>query len=106
MAWCFGDLDTGEGQDAPTVSESAVKRLVGRLLCWWFGCYRHENDPAPPGYAHCVRCDGIVPYSDEVGDTRHNRAKDWCRWYLFRKWWPEKCEHGKRWRCNEEHLPF
>lgn len=80
-----------------------------RLRCWWFGCEAHPQDPAPPEYLHCMYCDSVLDYSDMVGDTRHNRAKAFATYWLWRKWWPMKCPCcGGRWRHNEtqDHLPF
>ena len=78
-----------------------------RLICWWFGCRKHDMDPAPPEYAECVRCGCIVPYADMAGGTRHRRFTSWCNWWLFRKWWPEKCGFcGKRFGNHYDCLPF
>ena len=77
--------------------------------CWWFGCETHPDDSAPPEYAQCMRCRGIVSYADLVGDTRHNRAKSLARYWLLRKWMPAKCCCcGGRWKHDEsmDHLPF
>lgn len=96
-----------EAKERELRSNSAVERLVSRLLCWWFGCYQHEDDPAPPEYAHCVRCDGIVSYADMVGDTKHNRSTYFLKYWCFRKWWPAKCgDCGRRFGCHEDCLPF
>lgn len=79
------------------------------LRCWWFGCEPHPQDPAPPEFLECYRCGGIVDYGDLVGYTRHERAKDWAHYWMFRKWWPKKCfDCGHRWKCDEtkDHIPF
>ena len=92
-------------------SERRVDRLVSRARCWWFGC-----EPHPQEYCHrsddwrtCIHCGQEVLYGDLVGDTRHNRAKKWARYWLWRKWWPEKCSDcGGRWAHDNtrDHLPF
>jgi len=81
-----------------------------KLLCWWFGCYVHEQDPRPVNEATCARCDGYVEYSDLVGDTRHERLMSFLRG-IVRKVWPRKCRDcGHRFKCDErvEHddIPF
>ena len=79
------------------------------LHCWWFGCESHPQDPAPPEYLECARCGGIVPYSDAVEDTRHNRFKGWANYWLLRKWIPKKCpDCGGRWSHDDsiDHIPF
>lgn len=78
------------------------------LKCWLTGCEKHPQD-YDPEHAECVRCGGIVSYSDMVGDTRYNRIKEWCNYWLFRKWIPAKCwSCGRRYKCDEsdEHIPF
>ena len=92
-------------------SKRRVDRLVSRARCWWFGC-----EPHPQEYCHrgddwltCMHCGRETPYGDLVGDTRHNRAKAWARYWLWRKWWPEKCSDcGGRWTHDDtrDHLPF
>ena len=64
---------------------------VSRLRCWWYGCEQHPQDSAPPDHATCMHCARNVPYGDMVGDTRHNHAKDWLSYWLWRKWCPAKC---------------
>ena len=96
---------------SPASNGSDLERLVSRLWCWWFGCESHPQDPAPPEYAHCMRCDECVTYGDMVGDTRHNRFKDWLRRHSWRRLWPKKCaDCGNRFKCDEsvEHddIPF
>ena len=80
------------------------------IRCWWFGCDIHSEDPTPVEYVRCYHCDQPVSYSDMVGDTRHRRVADWCNYWLFRKWWPKRCEDcGRKWRaCDEsiDHIPF
>lgn len=90
-----------------------IYALVIRFRCWWFGCEYDEEDEdsyMPIEYMACKHCGGSAKYSDLVGDTRHNRFKAWCYYWLFRKWWPAKCEKcGRRWReCDwdEDHIPF
>lgn len=73
-----------------------------KLLCWWFGCHPRPHSFYGARYEICWRCGEEVPYSDLVGDTRHNRAKQWANYWLFRKWFPERCRAcGRRWKCNE-----
>jgi len=77
------------------------------IKCWWFGCEPHPQDPAPPEYITCDRCGENVGYGDLVGDTRHNRFKSWCNYYLFRKWIPEKCKScEKRYGNHDNCIPF
>lgn len=94
---------------ASVASEHRLDRPVSRLRCWWFGCEADPQDHAPPEYAKCMHCGQAVPYSDAVGDTRHNYAKAWARYWLWRKWWPERCAYcGGRWTHDEtkDHVPF
>lgn len=96
---------------ASAASEHRLDRLVSRARCWWFGCeahpqeYCHRNDD----WLTCMHCGREVPYGDLVGDTRHNRAKAWVHYWLWRKWWPARCPTcGGRWACDktQDHLPF
>lgn len=92
-----------------TQAARPLDRMVVRLRCWWLGCEQHPHDSAPPEYATCIHCGECVPYGDMVGDTRHNRAKAWARYWLWRKWWPAKCSDcGGRWQhdATRDHLPF
>lgn len=69
-------------------------RMVVRLRCWWYGHEQHPQDSAPPESATCMHCGDCVPYSDMVGDTRHNRLIDrwhWLKWTLVRRYLPRKC---------------
>lgn len=77
------------------------------LYCWWFGCEPHPQDPSE--YPSCIRCGYDVSYGDMVGDSRHQRAKD----FMYRAWrtiWPKKCSAcGRRYKpCDEsiDHIPF
>ena len=82
---------------------------IKNIRCWWFGCEPHPQDPTDPEFLECMHCDEIISYGDMVGDTRHNRFKEWCNYYLFRKWWPEKCSScGHRFKCDDDvdHIPF
>jgi hypothetical protein len=74
------------------------------LICWYFGCEQHPQDPSPPEVAYCWRCNRYVDYGDTVGDTRHNRFKSWLKGL-----WPRKCQDcGHRFKCDEsvDHIPF
>jgi len=81
------------------------------LLCWWFGCERHEQDWRPYEEQTCMRCDGYIEYSDRVGDTRHKRFKD-ALLSAYRTVVPSKCRDcGRRWRkCDDavfhDDIPF
>lgn len=80
-------------------------------LCNWFGCKGPGFDPddfLPRSGSLCVRCGEEIPYGDLVGDTRHNRTARRLAYWLFRKWWPEKCTCGKRFAHEETDrcLPF
>ncbi len=84
-----------------------LKRFVLRPVCWWFGCEIHPDDPAPPEYALCVRCDRPVPYGHMVGDTWHRKTTYFLNYWCFRKWWPTKCgDCGRRFGSHEDCLPF
>lgn len=88
---------------------SAVERFVVRQICWWFGCAPHPQDTAPPDELECMHCGMNVPYSDMVGDTRHNRTIGWLRYWLWRRWIPAKCyacgaRFGHRENCDG--VPF
>lgn len=77
------------------------------LRCWWFGCdpdlEKPVDEPIP-----CLRCGAHdVTYDVLVGDTRHNRAKDFLRYWLLRKWFPERCPCcKKRYGDHPKCLPF
>ena len=82
------------------------KRVFVKIKCWWFGCIQHPQDPTPIEHATCMHCDGEVSYSDMVGYSRHNLAKEWIRYWVFRRWFPKRCEEchetGEKCHC----LPF
>lgn len=95
---------------------SKLKRFVSRGYCWWFGC-DPDHGNAMSWYDEddcgcntpCKRCDNYdVSYADMVGDTRHASFKEWCNYWLFRKWWPVKCKIcGRRWRgCENDEAHF
>lgn len=84
---------------------------VRRLVCWWLGCRpdwhaMHYDAEAIP----CERCGAAdTTYADRCGDTRHNRAKDWLSWWLWRRWLPRKCPAcGGRFGCRADcdGIPF
>lgn len=86
-----------------------LDRRVSRLRCWWFGCAQHPQDSAPPDYATCMHCGECVSYGDMVGDTRHNRTMGWLRYWMWRRWLPEKCpacgaRYGHKGDCDG--VPF
>jgi len=109
---------TDEGAEAPAPpqgSPSILKRLVSNFLCWWFGCdpdYDEDRDHpcglSPNYVVPCRRCGAHdTDYADRVGDTRHNRLRHWLRYWLFRRWWPERCcDCGKRFGNHYDCLPF
>ena len=87
----------------------ALERLVVRLRCWWYGHEPHPMDTAPPDETTCAHCGEYVPYSDMVGDTRHNRTVGCMRYWLWRRWMPEKCAACGAWlghRDNCDGIPF
>jgi len=100
-------------------NKSTIKRIVNCFLCWWFGC-KPDNENAvfdTDEYSYgwrtpCMRCHITdVDYADLVGDTKYNRFKTWFNYYLYRKWWPEKCvDCGHRYKCDEnimhDTIPF
>lgn len=94
-----------------TKAARPLDRLVRRLACWWFGCapdYDHPCELAPNYVVPCVRCGAHeTSYADRVGDTRHNRAKEWLRYWCLRRWLPARCTCcGKRFGEHPECLPF
>lgn len=90
-----------------------LAQLVAPIVCWWFGCkpdykaieYSYDYHRVP-----CERCGAEdVCDADQLGDTKHQRLKDWANYWLWRRWWPAKCyDCGKRFgdhsKCDE--LPF
>jgi len=91
------------------IAQGPFDRRVVRLRCWWLGCEQHPQDPAPPDYATCMHCGGIVSYGDMVDDTLRNRTMRWLRYWMWRRWLPEKCSacgarYGHRGDCDG--LPF
>jgi hypothetical protein len=86
-------------------------RMLKRIACWWFGCYpdyeamQHDFECVP-----CERCGAPdTTYGDRIGDTLHNRTMDWVRYWLWRRWFPEKCYVcGSRFGHNEgcDGIPF
>lgn len=80
-----------------------------RFRCWFFGCQPKLDDLTPPEYLECHRCGENICYGDIVGDNRYYRFKEFLKWWLFRKWIPEKCYScGKRYRCDDigHDIPF
>jgi hypothetical protein len=59
-----------------------------------------------------MHCGEYVPYSDMVGDTRHNRAIDSLHrvwWHIVGRWLPHKCPAcGERFKCKTDcdGIPF
>lgn len=91
------------------IAAGLVDVTVVRLRCWWYGHEQHPQDPTPPDEATCMHCGDYVPYGDMVGDTRHNRTMDWLRYWMWRRWLPEKCpacgaRYGHRGNCDG--IPF
>ena len=79
------------------------------IRCWWFGCERHQQDPSPPDNTHCMHCGKWIEYSDLVGDTRHNRFKEFCARFSLRRLFPKRCpDCGRRYKHDEsiDHIPF
>jgi hypothetical protein len=91
---------------------NSMERRVVRLRCWWFGHEQHPQDYTPPDEATCMHCGEYVPYSDMVGDTRHNRAIDSMHrvwWHIVGRWLPHKCHAcGERFKCKPDcdGIPF
>jgi hypothetical protein len=83
-----------------------------KIACWWFGCKPDPENAHDTEYGYivpCCRCGAQdTTYADQVGDTRHNRAKEWAHYWLFRRWIPAKCKDcGRRSTCEEcGDLPF
>ena len=76
------------------------------IRCFWFGCA--PDEPNGYGVVPCKRCDNHdVNYSDMVNDTRHERTKSRCKYWLFRRWIPAKCpDCNKRYGRHDTCLPF
>jgi len=78
-----------------------------RIICWFFGCRPHPDDPAPIEYLECERCGEVMTYEALAGVTRWQAVKDWCEWWLLRRWIPQRClECGKRYGEHRDCLPF
>ena len=77
------------------------------IKCLFFGCCPGPNDwPGDEG-PWCYRCGHEVSYGDLVGDVPVNKLKDFCKYWLFRKWFPEKCGCCRRRYGDHKHcLPF
>lgn len=84
-----------------------------RVTCWWFGCEPDMEAIEHSYHYECVPCSRCgapdVSYADQVGDTRHHRAKEWARWWLWRRWLPAKCHDcgnrfGNHDQCDD--VPF
>ena len=77
-----------------------MENLWNRLLCWWLGCVPDYDavhyDSARDGWTDavpCKRCGASdTTYGDRVGDTRKNRVAAWLRYWLWRRWWPARCQ--------------
>ena len=88
-----------------------IAEATRMLRCWWLGCEPHPQEQyhRDDNMLRCVHCGEEVSYGDLVGDTRQNRAREWAHYWLWRKWWPARCECcGGRWMHDEtkDHLPF
>ncbi len=86
-----------------------MKKLLIDLRCWLLGCEPHPQDPAPPEHITCDHCGDLMSYGQlcgaEVGF--YYKAKDWCHYWLYRKWLPEKClSCGKRYGDHSGCIPF
>lgn len=95
-------------QGEPIAWEATTEVYIMGIRCWWLGHEKHPDD-YDPEHAQCIHCGDHVSYADLVGDTRHNRFKEWCNYYFFRKWWSAKCSScGHRFKHDEsnEHIPF
>ena len=93
-----------------------IKSLVIFLHCWWFG---HEpdyssqvfdDDPDDYGWhVPCNRC-GLwdIEYYELVTGSRSYKVKQFFKYWLFRRWCPEKCKTcKKRYGCDEDNcIPF
>jgi hypothetical protein len=79
------------------------------MRCWLFG-HKEEwifhNRSAQPV---CIRCLKVMEYDDFVMNSRWERLVDFFKYWLFRKWFPEKCYCcGHRYEFDEsvDHIPF
>ena len=85
--------------------------MLGKLVCWWFGCRPDAAYPSkcPDGYVvPCTRCGAEdIDYGILAGDTRHNRAVECLQHWLFRRWFPVRCNDcGRRYGPHDGCLPF
>jgi len=94
---------------------SKLDSLRIRLCCWWFGCqpdFENMHCHREEDYTHCVtpcmRCGADdTSYEDQVGETKHSALMNWINYWLFRKWWPAKCDDcGKRYGTHDSCIPF
>lgn len=75
-----------------------------KLMCWWFGCWLHDQDPSPIDEATCARCGHAIGYADLVGDSRHARLMRGLT-NAMRRIWPAKCgDCGRRWRKHDQSM--
>lgn len=86
--------------------------MLARLLCWWFG-HRPDMESVQDAYDYstvpCDRCGQDLSYDDMVGQSRHERAKDWLGYWAWRRWVPGPCPAcGGRFKCKEncDGIPF
>jgi len=90
-----------------------------KLKCWWFGCepdienittYLVDYGIRVETKIPCKRCKASdIPTSELSDDSRHERAKKFLNYFLFRKWIPQKCEYcGHRYSHDQriDHQPF
>jgi hypothetical protein len=88
-----------------------IRMRSARAICWWFGCkpdFGHSCELSPNYVVPCKRC-GVpdTEYADRVGDTRHNAAIGWLRYWLLRRWVPARCNDcGRRYGRHDNCLPF
>lgn len=72
-------------------------------ICWFFGCRSGSGDEA----FHCQRCGAWMTYEALVGLSRWQAVKDWCEWWMLRRWFPARCvDCGKRYGDHPGCLPF
>ena len=83
-----------------------IKRHVAFLLCWWFG---HDPEYTGGSNTYCNRC-GLwdIEYNELVTGSRSYKVKQFFIYWLYRRWWPEKCKQcGKRYGCGDDDcVPF
>lgn len=76
-----------------------------KAICWFFGCISSPVGPGEPFY--CARCGEYMSYESLAGITRWAAVKDWCHYWMMRRWFPKRCgDCGSRYGDHDGCLPF